>query len=471
MKTIKKFFALSLTLCAITSVAIAHPCKSDGEIESYAHPTMFGKKSHVTQSSEKTYVTGGKICKAKHSVTNKDEVYVTCSTKDILGKMQRAKGDKYFNHKGPTLRSEVATIFAEGLEVETPKNYKPYSDIDSSYWAKDWIYKVTEKGIMIGYPSGVFKPDQKITKAEVFATLAEIIKIDHSAYATPQYKNQTIKYIPRWAYDATNEVVASNLLDVVPNKKEVIDAEYLTKEQLAHLVIVLQENLTTLQANQPLKTCCEKQKTKVNAKMLDRISAKTSNIGDNFLATTTSSATVDGVEFPAGSTIRGEVVQVQRPGLKKQGFVTIKFKSIKCGETEKCLCKKRATACADDLVNPNFIARFFGAPFSMAGRTLGVVGRSCASIVTVAANGTEQIGDQFSDTVAETASLHAGRGVASFGNAFATVFYGVVDVVKVTASGIFGVVYELGDEIVYVFAPSHSNASSLNPNEELTLEF
>ncbi|MCD8024309.1 MAG: S-layer homology domain-containing protein [Candidatus Gastranaerophilales bacterium] len=475
----KKLLAVTVAMCALSSVALAKPAGLEGKTEAYAHPTLFKSQAQTLVDADSTYIVGGKILKSKNKITvgNKDNVYVKSWAKDVLDiikESQMKAGATSFNPKAPTLRSEVATILAEGLNVEAPANYKPYSDIQDGYWAKDWIYKVTEKDIMIGYPSGVFKPDQPITKAEVFATVAKIINIDHSAVDVPTYKNQTMQYIPTWAYSATNEVIASNLLDAVPNSKGVIENEYLSKEQVAYLVASLRKNLAALQSGSAVSgeaTASSYGVTTVNVKLLDRLSAKTSNIGEWFTAKTTESVVVDGTTFPEGSIVRGEVVAVQRPGVHESGYIKVKFNYIKNGDCKKCLPKQIASASVDDLKNPNILARLLGAPLTIVGRAAGVVGRSAGTIANVTGNGVEEVGDELANTLVETFTLHAGRGAASLGNSVVTILKGVYDITKVCVSGVFGVIYEVGDELIYVLVPSLSNSSSLNPNEELTIVF
>ncbi len=477
MKVMKRLFALTLTACALSSVALAKSADLEAKTEAYAHPTLFKSQAQTLVDANSAYVTGGKILKSKNKITvgNKDNVYVKSWAKDVLDiikESQMKAGITSFNPKAPTLRSEVATILAEGLNVEAPANYKPYSDITNAYWAKDWIYKVTEKGIMIGYPSGVFKPDQPITKAEVFATIAQLINVKHSASAVPAYKKQTMQYIPKWAYSATNEVIASNLLDAVPNSKQVIEAEYLSKEQVAYLVAALRKNYAALQNGAVANgSSVYGGVTTVKVKLLDRLSAKTSNIGEWFTAKTTEAVTVDGVNFPEGSIVRGEVVAVQRPGVNEPGYIKVQFKYIKNGDCKKCLPKQVASASVEDLKNPNILARLVGAPLSIAGRAVGVVGRSGATIANVTGNGLEEVGDELSNTLVETLTLHPGRGAASFGNSVVTVAKGIFDITKTCVSGVFGVIYEVGDELVYVLVPSLSNSSALNPNEEITIIF
>lgn len=483
MKVMRKLLAVTVAVCAISSAAMAADCETkDVKTQAYAHPTLFKTQAQTLVDANDVYVSGGKILKAKENsitVGKKSNVYVSSWARDVLDviKDSQLKSGQAgsFNPKAPTLRSEVAFMLAEGLNVEAPASYKPYSDIDNSYWAKDRIYKVTEKGIMIGYPSGVFKPDQPITKAEIFATIAQLINVNHSATATPVYKGRVMQYIPNWAYNPTNEIIASNLLDAVPNSKQVIENEYLTKEQVAYLIASLRYNLKNLQkgiaADGVISACGV---TTVNVKLLDRLSAKTSNIGDWFTAKTTQDVEVDGVNFPAGSIIRGEVVGVQRPGLldgKEPGYIKVQFRYIKNGDCKKDLPKQIAQASVENLKNPNFLARLAGAPITIVGRAAGVVGRGAGAIANVTGNGVEEVGDELADTLVETFTLHPGRGAASLGNSVVTILKGGYDITKVCLSSIFGVIYEVGDELVYILVPQYSNSASLNPNEELTIVF
>ena len=471
----KKFLTTAVVVLGVASIAQAGPCHKIPKVETYAHPTLFRSQAQALVDADSVYVTGAKAIKPNFAlkVNKKENVLIAGKAKDILNKVSKkheAAGLGKMAVNAPTMRSEVAAILAEGLDVITPENYSPYSDIANEYWAKDYIYRVTEKGIMIGYPSGVFKPDQPITKAEVFATVAQLINVEHSQ-GTPIYAGSEVKFIPTWAEDCTNEVIASGLLKALPDQDGIVNNEFLTKEQVAYLVSSLKANWDTLTENSGFADACPASLGSVKVKMLDRISAKHSNIGDAFQAKTTESATIDGVAFPAGSIVKGKVVAVNRPGIKNPGFVKVKFLTIQNGDCVKELPKRVQGVDADITKNPNILARILGLPFSAAGRVVGVVGRSGGAIVDVAGNGLEQLGDNLSNTFVETFCLHPGRGTASFGQGIVTIFKGVFDITKVVVSGTFGVVYELCDDIVYCIVPSCSNNSSLNPDEELTIIF
>ena len=164
-------------------------------------------------------------------------------------------------------------------------------------------------------------------------------------------------------------------------------------------------------------------------------------------------------------------MEVVRPGIKNPGYIKVKFVKIKDGDQCVKFPKNISQAQADAIKNPNILARLLGAPFSTAGRIVGVVGRTAGSAVDVAGNGLEQFGDNLSNVFVDTFSLQPVAGVKNVGNAVVTVGKGIFDICKLAVSGTFGVLYEVTDEIRYVIVPSYSNSSSLNPNEELTILF
>ncbi len=174
---------------------------------------------------------------------------------------------------------------------------------------------------MIGYPDSTFKPDRAITKAEVFCTFAKLMNINASKTAVPALNGTTIKHIPTWAYAATNEVVASGLLNSVPNTDKVINDEYLSKEQVAYFISAMKRNFQIDLSNGAIGCATKYEPVAVKIKLSERLSARTSTVGDTFTAKTTEDLTLAGKSFPAGSTVKGKVINVARPGVKNPGYL------------------------------------------------------------------------------------------------------------------------------------------------------
>ncbi len=468
---ISKELLMTMGVIAISAgVAVA-----DENIQAYAHPTLFGSQGHSLVTAENDVVIGGKIykpCQAK-TIEGKQNVVVSRNAKKMLDNMQSKMDQKrgaVYNPKMPVLRSELAFLISEGLGL-TKAATDSYSDVTASYWAKEEIDRVLTLDIMIGYPDKTFKPDKAINKAEVFCTFAKMMEVPASKTAIPVLNGQQLKYIPEWAYAATNEVIASGILNVLPDQDKVINDEYLSKEQVAFLVSAMKKNFRIDLSNGAVGCATKYEQTAVKIKLSERLSARTSNVNDTFTAKTTQDVVFNGVSFPAGSTVKGKVIAVARPGVQKPGYIEVEFNSISNGDNCVEFPKNVSSAQADVIKNPNIISRVLGAPFSMVGRVAGVAGRSVSETAEVIANGSEEILDNCSDSMSDTFSLHPLKGLKSLGSGVIAVGKGVYNITKYAVSGTFGVLYEFVDECKYIIVPSMSNDSSLNPDEELTIIF
>ena len=456
-------------LCVTAGVASAAD-----SIQAYAHPTLFGSQGHSLVTAESDVIVGGKIYKPCHvkTIEGKQNVVVGRYAKQILSDMQSKMDQKrgaLYDPKMPVLRSELAFLISEGLGL-TKGDATKYTDLTDGYWAKTEIERALTADVMIGYPDSTFKPDKAITKAEVFCTFAKLMNLESDA-SVPTLNGQTIKYVPEWAYKATNEVIASGLLNVVPNTDKVINDEYLSKEQVAYFVSAMKKNFVIDTTNGVIGCATKYEPVLVKIKLSERLSARTSNVGDTFTAKTTQDVTINGVCFPADSTVKGKVTSVARPGVKRPGYIEVQFETIKNGETCAQFPRQLSSAQVDVMKNPNIVSRVLGAPFSMVGRVAGVAGRSVSTAADVVANGVEEYAGNWSDAFVDTASLHPLKGLKSVGSSFITVGKGVYNLSKLAVSGTFGVLYEFYDECKYLIVPNTTNDSCLNPDEELTIIF
>ena len=485
MKNFKILLASTLVVLVSASCAMAKDCakqcdknKHTHKMEAYAHPTMFGSQAQQLNTARETYIVGGKVYKKNNhmGIANKENVVIGSRVEALMNLLEKKQNSSNFNAKMPVLRSELAVILAEEFGLNNKAVSKQYKDIPSGYWAKDWIYGALNGGVMIGYPDKKFRPDQPVTKAEVFATIAQLIDVaTDRSLIVPKFNDKDINNIPRWAIAPTKEVVASDLLNDIPNPDRVNSDEYLSKEQVAYLICSLKENWTGKNSIAKDKNAPDAIKNYnpvvLNVKILDRLSARTSNAGDKFTAKTTADVTINGQCFKAGSKVRGEVVQVVRPGIKNPGYIKVKFIKIVDGDNCAEFPKEISQAQVASLKNPNILARLLGAPFSAAGRVVGVAVRTVGTGVDVGGDSLEEFGDELSTAFVDTFTLHPGSGVINVGKSIATLGIGTYDLCKLIVSGTFGVIYEFTDEVRYLIVPAYSNDSSLNPNEELKIVF
>lgn len=162
-----------------------------------------------------------------------------------------------------------------------------------------------------------------------------------------------------------------------------INDEYLSKEQVAYLVGTLRYTYLMNAANGQNVGTFTYKPTAISIKLSERISSKNSNVGDIFTAKNTKDVIIQGVCFPAGSTVKGVVDAVNRPGFKNTPYIKVKFVEISNEDTVMDLQRDLAAVHVDCAKNPNIASRLFAAPFSAAGRVAGVAGRTAGTGVNV----------------------------------------------------------------------------------------
>lgn len=462
----KKTLVLLASVAMMSSSVMA--CQRP-QVQAYAHPTLFGTEAQINACAQTGSIIGGKItkCPCAANIVSKDNVLIKGFVKKELNKF--ANCNYKFNKHTPVLRCELAQTLADGLSLSDIKKTDKYSDVPADYWAKKAIDETLAADIMIGYPDETFKPEQKVTKAEVFCTLAKIFDVDYNPKSMPKFKNRTIKFIPDWAVGATNEVLATGILECIPNETALINNEYLTTEQVIYLVGALGQYL---KEHPSAATSRVKVPTAdLTISMDERLSARTSNAGDTFTATLVKPYIIDSVEFPAGAKVKGIVSEVVRPGVDNTGYIKVRFKEVKNGECVVKLPETISDAATVDAKDANIAARLVGAPVSLSARVLGVSGRTVSQQALLTSNSVEKYGDELSNAFVNVFSLQPVAGARKFGASFVTAGKYLWNSAENIVSGVFGVGYELLDEVRYLFAPKYSNNSSLNPKETLNVTF
>ena len=84
--------------------------------------------------------------------------------------------------------------------IVTPK----FSDLNESNWAYEGIIKLVDKGIIVGYPDGTFKPEGNITRAELVKIVNMVFEYTQKQEAT----NFTDVKTEDWFYE--NVLIAQN---------------------------------------------------------------------------------------------------------------------------------------------------------------------------------------------------------------------------------------------------------------------
>ncbi|MDR6882423.1 polysaccharide lyase family 8 super-sandwich domain-containing protein [Bacillus sp. 3255] len=84
--------------------------------------------------------------------------------------------DGSFHPDASISRAEFATIVAKAFNINGSSNSVSISDVNN-HWAKESIKALASLGIIDGYEDGTFKPDKKITRAEIIAIISRIVDL------------------------------------------------------------------------------------------------------------------------------------------------------------------------------------------------------------------------------------------------------------------------------------------------------
>lgn len=76
-------------------------------------------------------------------------------------------------------RAEAAAIFSNliGENYTGENKITTYTDVHKNHWAIEEIQLVSQQGLFRGYKDGLFKPEQKITRAEFAAVVCNFLNI------------------------------------------------------------------------------------------------------------------------------------------------------------------------------------------------------------------------------------------------------------------------------------------------------
>lgn len=109
-------------------------------------------------------------------------------------------------------RAEMAVILAEalGLDAEYAKK-AAYKDIDDiPEFAIQAVNALSEKGIFVGYEDGSFRPNNKITRAELITSVAIAYKIEPVSTNNKSFVDSDV--IPSWAAGHVNAAVVKGII-------------------------------------------------------------------------------------------------------------------------------------------------------------------------------------------------------------------------------------------------------------------
>lgn len=116
--------------------------------------------------------------------------------------------DGLFHPDYPVTRAALAVMLTRSLQLKENPSGAGFKDLNADHWAAGAVGAAREAGYLQGYPDGTFRPDRSVTRGEVAALLNKAFKVA-SGQETDSFKDLT----GHWAADSIKRLAAAGVLE------------------------------------------------------------------------------------------------------------------------------------------------------------------------------------------------------------------------------------------------------------------
>ncbi|MEG0153653.1 MAG: S-layer homology domain-containing protein, partial [Cellulosilyticaceae bacterium] len=126
------------------------------------------------------------------------------------------KSDTEFKPNDKLTRAEMATVLSRLVTTSATKS-NIFKDIKGDEWYAQNIISMSSKGLIKGYEDKTFKPKNNITRTETMVILARMAK-ENNTYTKPQNVEQVLavykdsKSVPTWAKEEIAWAIETGLI-------------------------------------------------------------------------------------------------------------------------------------------------------------------------------------------------------------------------------------------------------------------
>lgn len=104
------------------------------------------------------------------------------------------------------LKATLGLLFAVAVSVPA----FAFPDVNANHWAAKQIEILNQKGVVVGYPDGTFKPDENVSRAEFASMAIKALGQEHTTVAQPVNFSDIDKNF--WAYDSIQKALYFDLI-------------------------------------------------------------------------------------------------------------------------------------------------------------------------------------------------------------------------------------------------------------------
>ena len=140
------------------------------------------------------------------------KLYVeSMAAKNVIG----GYGDNTFRPQGNVTRAEFAKMVVNALELDLVKYDGQFADVKADAWYADYVATMVENGIAGGYNDNTFRPNQKITRAEMAVMIGNVLDVDVTQAEIKGLKDsyRDANKIAAWAAEAVVKVSKTEIMN------------------------------------------------------------------------------------------------------------------------------------------------------------------------------------------------------------------------------------------------------------------
>jgi len=387
-------------------------------------------------------------------------------------------------------RAEFATMLVKGFNLDDcgmPQR-SLFKDVPMNNWANAAIAKAVDEDLLAGYPNGKFEPNHKVTRAEALTSIAKGMTCDIDECRANEILSKYAdgNTVPGWARIPVAKSLENGALKDSPNPNMIFPNREASRADIAAMMqtvrVALGYDTNPKTANEICPACpTDKQAFVENeeivkiptlkVKMIDQLTAKSSHVGQYFRANTLEDITINGVTYPCGSTVTGQVVEVIRPSGCNKGALKLSFTSISHDGCKANLPKQILQAQVNKSKQVNPVARLVEAPFTLAGSLVGIVGRTTGGVISNLGNAVENVSNDAGYMLGHVFQGKFGAAARNLGDGIWETVKAPIDITRTALSGTVGLFQTTGDEFAYLVDPKGYKISAVNPREHVTIAF
>lgn len=124
-------------------------------------------------------------------------------------------GDGTFRPDQKVTRAEVSKILTAAYRLPTDVEETKFSDVSAAEWFYDYVQACAARGIVDGYPNGTFKPNGNITRSEAVKMVC--LAVGLSQEETGYEKFSDANQMPAWAAGYWNALIKIGVVEGYEN--------------------------------------------------------------------------------------------------------------------------------------------------------------------------------------------------------------------------------------------------------------